>query len=115
MQWLATTMAARVAASHEDALDTLLRRRRRPGRDYARPAPGARRRRRGRAGEARRLPARLPRRHDPSSTLEVMHELGLLEAFLALPYTQVRELAGIIGGARIPIADFGRLPARCPF
>src|SRR6059036_3153975 len=39
------------------------------------------------------------------STLEVMHELGLLEAFLALPYTQVRELAGIIGGERIPIAD----------
>ena len=49
------------------------------------------------------------------STLEVMHELGLLEAFLALPYTQVRELAGIIGGERIPIADFGRLPVRCPF
>src|SRR5213592_3442757 len=40
------------------------------------------------------------------STLEVMHELGLLEAFLALPHTQVRELAGIIGGARIPIAGF---------
>ena len=49
------------------------------------------------------------------STLEVMHELGLLEAFLALPYTQVRELAGIIGGERIPIADFGHLPVRCPF
>ncbi len=49
------------------------------------------------------------------STLEVMHELGLLEAFLALPHTQVRELAGIIGGERIPIADFGRLPVRCPF
>ena len=49
------------------------------------------------------------------STLEVMHELGLLEAFLALPYTQVRELAGIIGCERIPIADFGHLPVRCPF
>src|SRR5438876_335189 len=49
------------------------------------------------------------------STLEVMHELGLLESFLALPHTQVRELAGIIGGERIPIADFGRLPVRCPF
>ena len=49
------------------------------------------------------------------STLEVMHELGLLEAFLALPHTQVRELAGIIGGERIPIADFGHLPVRCPF
>src|SRR5207247_10798877 len=49
------------------------------------------------------------------STLEVMHELGLLEAFLALPYTQVRELAGILGVARSPIADFGHLPVRCPF
>jgi len=49
------------------------------------------------------------------STLEVMHELGLLEAFLALPHTQVRQLAGIIGGERIPIADFGHLPVRCPF
>ena len=49
------------------------------------------------------------------STLEVIHELGLLEVFLALPHTQVRQLAGIIGGERIPIADFGRLPVRCPF
>jgi len=49
------------------------------------------------------------------STLEIMHELGLLEAFLALPHTEVRELAGIIGGERIPIADFGHLPVRCPF
>src|SRR5438477_1373401 len=49
------------------------------------------------------------------STLEVMHELGLLESFLALPHTEVRELTGIIGGERIPIADFGHLPVRCPF
>jgi len=49
------------------------------------------------------------------STLEVIHELGLLEVFLALPHTQVRQLAGIIGGERIPIADFGHLPVRCPF
>ena len=49
------------------------------------------------------------------STLEVMHELGLLESFLTLPHTEVRELTGIIGGERIPIADFGHLPVRCPF
>jgi len=49
------------------------------------------------------------------STLEVMHELGLLEAFLALPHTEVRELTGIVGGERIPIADFSHLPVRCPF
>src|SRR5437762_8785773 len=49
------------------------------------------------------------------STLEVMHELGLLESFLTLPHTEVRELTGIIGGERIPIADFGHLPVCCPF
>jgi len=49
------------------------------------------------------------------STLEVVHELGLLREFLALPHTEVRELAGMIGGERVPIADFGHLPVRCPF
>jgi len=49
------------------------------------------------------------------STLEVVHELGLLESLLALPHTEVRALTGIIGGERIPIADFGHLPVRCPF
>jgi 2-polyprenyl-6-methoxyphenol hydroxylase-like FAD-dependent oxidoreductase len=49
------------------------------------------------------------------STLEVVHELGLLQEFLALPHRQVRELAGVIGGVRVPIADFGHLPVRCPF
>src|SRR5881397_3143243 len=49
------------------------------------------------------------------STLQVMHELGLLEAFLALPHTQVRELRGIVGDSVIKIADFSHLPVRCRF
>jgi 2-polyprenyl-6-methoxyphenol hydroxylase-like FAD-dependent oxidoreductase len=49
------------------------------------------------------------------STLEVVHELGLLREFLALPHQVVRELTAIVGGQRISIADFGRLPVRCPF
>jgi 2-polyprenyl-6-methoxyphenol hydroxylase-like FAD-dependent oxidoreductase len=49
------------------------------------------------------------------STLEVMHELGLLDAFLALPHQEVRELGGIIGGERVTIADFSHLPTRCGF
>jgi 2-polyprenyl-6-methoxyphenol hydroxylase-like FAD-dependent oxidoreductase len=49
------------------------------------------------------------------STLEVMHELGLLEAFLALPHQEVRELHGIIGDSDIKIADFTHLPTSCRF
>jgi 2-polyprenyl-6-methoxyphenol hydroxylase-like FAD-dependent oxidoreductase len=49
------------------------------------------------------------------STLEVMHELGLLDAFLQRPHQEVRELRGIIGDTRIKLADFGHLPTRCRF
>jgi 2-polyprenyl-6-methoxyphenol hydroxylase-like FAD-dependent oxidoreductase len=49
------------------------------------------------------------------STLEVMHELGLLEDFLKRPHTEVREIAGQIGNETIPLADFSQLPTRCRF
>jgi 2-polyprenyl-6-methoxyphenol hydroxylase-like FAD-dependent oxidoreductase len=49
------------------------------------------------------------------STLEIMHELGLLDEFLALPHQEVRELGGIIGGERVTLADFSHLPTRCRF
>jgi 2-polyprenyl-6-methoxyphenol hydroxylase-like FAD-dependent oxidoreductase len=49
------------------------------------------------------------------STLEVMHELGLLEAFLARPHQEVRELRGIVGDSEIKLADFRHLPTRCGF
>jgi 2-polyprenyl-6-methoxyphenol hydroxylase-like FAD-dependent oxidoreductase len=49
------------------------------------------------------------------STLQIMHELGLLDEFLALPHQEVRELGGIIGGERVTIADFSHLPTRCRF
>ncbi len=49
------------------------------------------------------------------STLEVMHELGLLEDFLRLPHERVVELRASVGGVEVPIADFGRLRARCRF
>jgi 2-polyprenyl-6-methoxyphenol hydroxylase-like FAD-dependent oxidoreductase len=49
------------------------------------------------------------------STLQVMHELGLLDAFLERPHQEVRELRGIIGDTRIKLADFGHLPTRCRF
>jgi len=49
------------------------------------------------------------------STLELMHELGLLEKFLQQPHQKLRELRGIINGHAVPIADFSRLPTRCKF
>lgn len=49
------------------------------------------------------------------STLEVLHELGLLDALLALPHTQAPRLHAEIGGRDVTIADFSRLPTRCRF
>ena len=49
------------------------------------------------------------------STLEVMHELGLLDEFLQRPHQKVYELGGQIGGRTVMIADFRHLPARCGF
>src|SRR5712691_13034020 len=49
------------------------------------------------------------------STLELMHELGLLDEFLKLPHQELREMRGVINGHRVPIADFSRLPTHCKF
>src|SRR5882762_9086808 len=49
------------------------------------------------------------------STLEVMHELGLLDGVLRLPHQEVRVLAAQIGDVIVPIADFTHLPTRCRF
>src|SRR5829696_9648198 len=49
------------------------------------------------------------------STLEVMHELGLLDAFLALPHQRAPRLAAEIGSLRTTFVDFTRLPTRCRF
>jgi 2-polyprenyl-6-methoxyphenol hydroxylase-like FAD-dependent oxidoreductase len=49
------------------------------------------------------------------STLETMHELGLLEEFLKRPHQEVRELSGQIGEDRVVLADFSHLPTRCQY
>src|SRR5918992_2669399 len=49
------------------------------------------------------------------STLEVMHELGLLEEFLRLPHQEVYELTAQVGQRQLTIADFRHLPTRCRF
>jgi 2-polyprenyl-6-methoxyphenol hydroxylase-like FAD-dependent oxidoreductase len=49
------------------------------------------------------------------STLEVMHELGLLDDLLKLPHQPVREIRAAIGEHEIPVADFSHLPTHCRF
>jgi 2-polyprenyl-6-methoxyphenol hydroxylase-like FAD-dependent oxidoreductase len=49
------------------------------------------------------------------STLELMHELGLLEELLKRPHQAVSELGGQIGGESVKMADFTHLPTRCKF
>src|SRR6202011_1915786 len=49
------------------------------------------------------------------STLELMHELGLLDEFLKQPHQEVRELRAVVNGQVVPAADFRKLPTRCKF
>ena len=49
------------------------------------------------------------------STLEVVHELGLLEPFLRLPHQEATRLYAQIGDTSFPVADFRHLPTRCRF
>ncbi|MFZ0785178.1 MAG: FAD-dependent oxidoreductase, partial [Candidatus Acidiferrales bacterium] len=49
------------------------------------------------------------------STLEVLHELGLLEDFLKRPHQEVRELVAYVGQQSVPIADLSHLPTQCKF
>ncbi|MGB6908050.1 MAG: FAD-dependent oxidoreductase [Methyloceanibacter sp.] len=51
----------------------------------------------------------------PPSTLEIMGELGLLDAFLTRPHQEVRQLAAQIGEERMTLADFTHLPTRYRF
>jgi 2-polyprenyl-6-methoxyphenol hydroxylase-like FAD-dependent oxidoreductase len=49
------------------------------------------------------------------STLELMHELGLLDEFLKVPHQVVSRLTFQVGAERIPMVDFSHLPTRCKF
>jgi 2-polyprenyl-6-methoxyphenol hydroxylase-like FAD-dependent oxidoreductase len=49
------------------------------------------------------------------STLEVISELGLEDAFLKLPHTRAEKLSAEMGGRTVTIADFSRLPVRHRF
>jgi 2-polyprenyl-6-methoxyphenol hydroxylase-like FAD-dependent oxidoreductase len=49
------------------------------------------------------------------STLELMHELGLLDEFLKIPHQEVSRLTFQVGAERNPMVDFRHLPTRCKF
>jgi len=49
------------------------------------------------------------------STLEMMRELGLLDEFLKLPHSEVKEIAMQIGDDRVVIGHFESLPVHCKF
>jgi 2-polyprenyl-6-methoxyphenol hydroxylase-like FAD-dependent oxidoreductase len=49
------------------------------------------------------------------STLQVMHELGLLEEFLRRPHQEARQLTGYVGGEPVTVADFTHLTTHCRF
>jgi 2-polyprenyl-6-methoxyphenol hydroxylase-like FAD-dependent oxidoreductase len=49
------------------------------------------------------------------STLELMHELGLLDQFLAQPHQEMREIVAHFETEAIHVADFTHLPTRCKF
>jgi 2-polyprenyl-6-methoxyphenol hydroxylase-like FAD-dependent oxidoreductase len=49
------------------------------------------------------------------ATMEVMHELGILDEFLRQPHQQIDRFSGVIGGRQFPIADCTHLPVHAKF
>jgi len=49
------------------------------------------------------------------STLQIFHELGMLDTLLARPHDEAVQLSGIIGGEKVRIADFSHLPPPARF
>jgi 2-polyprenyl-6-methoxyphenol hydroxylase-like FAD-dependent oxidoreductase len=49
------------------------------------------------------------------STLEVIHELGLLDDFLKVPHQQLTSIGGVLGDFAFRTADFSHLPTHCKF
>jgi 2-polyprenyl-6-methoxyphenol hydroxylase-like FAD-dependent oxidoreductase len=49
------------------------------------------------------------------STLEVLHELGVLDEFLKRPHREIRDITGRVGRETLTLGDFSHLPTRCKF
>lgn len=49
------------------------------------------------------------------STLQIMHELGVLDRFLQLPHQKVSRINAQFGELAFTVADFSHLPTRCRY
>jgi 2-polyprenyl-6-methoxyphenol hydroxylase-like FAD-dependent oxidoreductase len=49
------------------------------------------------------------------STLELIHELGLLSEFLTLPHQKVSTIQAVFGDRTLTIGDFSHLPTQCGY
>ncbi len=49
------------------------------------------------------------------SIMEILFELGLLEDFLKLPHSEIKQVEAEIGSEKITLADFSHLKLHCPF
>jgi 2-polyprenyl-6-methoxyphenol hydroxylase-like FAD-dependent oxidoreductase len=49
------------------------------------------------------------------STLEVMHQLGLLDELLQIPHDEATQITGVVGDNDVTVADFTHLPTHCGF
>ena len=49
------------------------------------------------------------------STLQLLYELGWLDAFLALPHNELRQIGVTVAGESFEVADFSALPTHCKF
>ena len=49
------------------------------------------------------------------STLELMHELGVLDDFLKRPHQELPQIGAQIGDFQVTVADFSHLPTHCQF
>ena len=49
------------------------------------------------------------------STLEILHELGVLDEFLTRPHREIRDITGRVGRETLTLGDFSHLPTHCKF
>src|SRR5438445_1669342 len=49
------------------------------------------------------------------STLELMHELGLLDRLLTIRHSEIRRASIVIGGRALTVADLAHLPTHSKF
>jgi len=49
------------------------------------------------------------------ATMEVLHELGLLDAFLQVPHQKISGLSVVIGGRQLPLSDLTHLPTTAKY